>query len=165
MPEYRIKETGEIITDLAAAFPNVSIPVPVMPDDLEALGLDPVLEGPQATYTAPYEFSFRDGVVKIGDQWFTKYSVGPVFEAYTDADGVEHSPEDQMAAYKARLDDEQWGRIREERNRKLADSDWTQLPDCPLTNLEQTDWATRRQWWRDVTTQADPWNIQWEPTA
>lgn len=165
MAEYRIRETGEIVTNLASAFPNVSIPVALSADDFDALGVDPVFEGPQAETKPPYEFSFRDGIEEIKGKWFTKYSVGPVFQDRTDVDGVEHTAAEQMAAYKARLDQEQWDRVREERNQKLADSDWTQLSDNPLTNVEQAEWAARRQWWRDVTTQSDPWNIQWEPPA
>ena len=165
MAEYRIRETGEIVTNLAAAFPNVSLPASLSAEDFDALGIDPVFEGPQPELTPPYDVAFRDGVVKIKDQWYTKYSVGPVFEDYTDKDGVEHTAADQLAAYKARLDEGQWEQVRNQRNQKLADSDWTQLPDSPLTNVEQTKWAERRQWLRDVTSQSDPWNIQWEPPA
>lgn len=56
-----------------------------------------------------------------------------------------------------RLDD-QWANIREDRNRKLADCDWTQLPDAPV-NAEE--WTSYRQALRDITTQPDPFNIVW----
>jgi hypothetical protein len=54
--------------------------------------------------------------------------------------------------------DTQWGIIRNERNRLLADSDWTQLPDAPV---DAAAWATYRQDLRDVTDQADPFAILW----
>lgn len=45
--------------------------------------------------------------------------------------------------------------IRGYRNRELAASDWTQLPDCPLSN--QQNWETYRQELRDLPAQGpDP---------
>jgi len=43
VPEYRIRETGEIVTNLAAQFPNTSLPISLTADDYDALGVDPVL--------------------------------------------------------------------------------------------------------------------------
>lgn len=55
----------------------------------------------------------------------------------------------------------QWASVRKERNSKLSACDWTQLPDTPLTAQEVADWAAYRQSLRDVTLQADPFNITW----
>ena len=55
----------------------------------------------------------------------------------------------------------QWASVRATRNAKLAASDWTQLADAPLTSAEKAEWATRRQAWRDITNQADPFNLVW----
>lgn len=52
----------------------------------------------------------------------------------------------------------QWDVVRAERNLKLAQCDWTQLPDAPV---DAATWAVYRQALRDITTQADPFNIQW----
>jgi hypothetical protein len=158
MAEYRIQETGEIITNLAAAFPNTSLPVVLTQADCYALGIDPVLEGPQPTTTTPYQFTYHDGVEEIEGKWFTKYSIGPVFTDYTDEDGVVHTAAEQELAYKAQKDEEQWKSIRTERNTRLADSDWTQLSDAPV---DAADWATYRQELRDITGQEDPFNITW----
>ena len=38
-----------------------------------------------------------------------------------------------------------------ERNSLLAGSDWTQMPDSPLTTEQQAAWATYRQELRDIT--------------
>lgn len=51
-----------------------------------------------------------------------------------------------------------WATIRAERNAKLAACDWTQLPDAPV---DAAVWATYRQALRDITQQADPFNITW----
>lgn len=58
----------------------------------------------------------------------------------------------------AQRTDDQWAAVRAERNQKLADCDWTQLPDAPV-NAEE--WASYRQALRDITTQPDPFNIVW----
>ena len=44
--------------------------------------------------------------------------------------------------------------LRRERNKKLAQSDWTQSPDSPLTDSQKTSWATYRQALRDITDSA-----------
>ena len=43
------------------------------------------------------------------------------------------------------------GYIREKRNRRLLDSDWTQMPDAPLSDSKKAEWATYRQALRDLT--------------
>jgi hypothetical protein len=54
----------------------------------------------------------------------------------------------------------QLSRIRQRRNRRLAESDWTQLPDTALTAEQRTAWSTYRQALRDITeslpTQLEP---------
>lgn len=55
--------------------------------------------------------------------------------------------------------DEQAGNIRNKRNEKLTDCDWTQLPDSPV---DKATWAVYRQELRDVTNQAGfPWEVIW----
>lgn len=44
-----------------------------------------------------------------------------------------------------------WNGIREYRSYLLQKSDWTQLPDAPLTEEQKTLWATYRQELRDIT--------------
>jgi hypothetical protein len=54
------------------------------------------------------------------------------------------------------------GKVRDERDRLLAESDWTQLADAPLTDEERATWATKRQAWRDVPQQGGfPWAVEW----
>jgi hypothetical protein len=52
-----------------------------------------------------------------------------------------------------------WLAVRTERDQKLQQSDWTQLPDVPIDTKEA--WAEYRQALRDVTDQPDPFNIVW----
>jgi hypothetical protein len=47
--------------------------------------------------------------------------------------------------------EEKWERVRYERNLLLTASDWSVLPDAPLTELEKTDALAYRQTLRDLT--------------
>ena len=49
--------------------------------------------------------------------------------------------------------------VRADRNKRLADCDWTQLADSPADDLA---WATYRQLLRDVPSQVGfPWDVSW----
>jgi hypothetical protein len=52
----------------------------------------------------------------------------------------------------------EWTAIRQQRNRLLSESDWTQLADSPA---DKDKWAVYRQELRDITTQEDPFSIVW----
>ena len=41
--------------------------------------------------------------------------------------------------------------LRQLRQRYLQDSDWTQMPDSPLSAEKKTEWQTYRQALRDIT--------------
>jgi hypothetical protein len=81
---------------------------------------------------------------------------------YKMVDGVEVAlTEEEIAAWVALQEEAplaQWAEIRAERNAKLSQCDWTQLPDAPVDTVV---WATYRQALRDITTQHDPFNIAW----
>jgi len=52
--------------------------------------------------------------------------------------------------------------IKRKRNSLLLSSDWTQLPNNPLSLEVQTLWATYRQQLRDITLQSGyPTNVVW----
>jgi len=53
---------------------------------------------------------------------------------------------DALAAFKRRRDIEPLVRMR---NQRLAESDWTQMPDSPLTDEKKATWAVYRQALRD----------------
>ena len=43
-----------------------------------------------------------------------------------------------------------WQEVIDKRNRKLKDSDWTQMSDSSLTDSKKAEWATYRQQLRDI---------------
>lgn len=68
---------------------------------------------------------------------------------------VEDATQEQIAERTASRADA----VRTDRNQRLADCDWTQLPDAPV---DPQVWATYRQELRDVTAQVGfPWEINW----
>lgn len=146
MPDFRIRASGEVTSDLRNAFPNVSIPMFPSPADLDALGVDPVLEGAQPNLTQ-FQSVTRSGPEEFEGKWFW---------VYTAVDWGEEAI--------ASATEKQWEAIRTERNKKLYECDWTQLPDAPV---DAAVWATYRQALRDVTDQTDPFAIVWptEPST
>jgi hypothetical protein len=54
---------------------------------------------------------------------------------------------------------DKWEEVRLERNRLLSESDWTQLPDSPVLDVDV--WKVYRQDLRDVTLQQNPFQIIW----
>jgi len=61
---------------------------------------------------------------------------------------------------------ELWKVIRQERNRMLVESDWTQLADAPLNMVEKEKFSVYRQNLRNMTVQGNPLEIRWatQPT-
>jgi hypothetical protein len=161
---YRIRETGEYLaTDFALRDyfgGTVKVRNPVTPEWMEDHGIDPVFEGPQASGGTVYQYSQAAGIEQIEGKWYTKYILGPVFidRPATDTEPAQTAAE-QEAAYKAMKDAERAESVRQERNRMIAESDWTQLPDSPV---DKEAWAAYRQELRDVPTQAGfPWSVEW----
>ena len=143
--EIRIRETGAVmLEDEFRAYQKANGGPSwdrTTDEVLEALGADVVFEGPQAQPTR-YQVAFRDGVEQIDGKWYTKYSVADM-----DAEAIVAKDAEQAKA------------VRDTRNQKLKDSDWTQVADAPV---DKAAWATYRQALRDITSQAGfPWDIQW----
>ena len=56
----------------------------------------------------------------------------------------------------------QWSLIRMNRDGLLSSSDWTQMPDSPLTDAKKQAWASYRQALRDLPENTtDPENPVW----
>ena len=126
---------------------------------VEALGADVVFEGAQATGGTVYQYSQAQGVEQIEGKWYTKYILGPVFTDTTDEAGNVTSAIEHEAVYKALKDAEQAKSVRQSRDDKLKDCDWTQVADAPV---DKAVWATYRQALRDITAQTGfPWTITW----
>ena len=148
----RIRDTGQVMYEgefrsyhastTGASWEQTTVEV------LNDLGADPVFEGPAATGGTVYQYSQQDGVEQIDGRWYTKHVLGPVFA----------NPDDETA-YKAAKDAEQATRVRDDRNKRLAESDWTQLADA---KVDKDAWAIYRQALRDIPLSDEfPWSITW----
>ena len=157
--ELRVRETGQVINDreFRSLYPNTSFPKVLTTDILGSYGVDPVLEGPQATTTPPYEISVRQGVEEINGKWFAKYVVGPVF-----TDTEEATAAEQEAAYRTRIDEQVATSVREQRDRLLAETDWVITKSKETGTNIPAAMKTYRQDLRDITLQEGfPHNVIW----
>jgi hypothetical protein len=129
-------------SDLRKDFPNTSFPQSLTSSTLLEFGVH------QVNYTTkPYEPLKK---VYEGEPSLIN---GEYFEDWI----VEDCTEEEIQI----RTDRQWEDIRVMRNQYLSQSDWTQLPDSPLTTEEKSEWVTYRQELRDITLQQDPFNIIW----
>jgi hypothetical protein len=141
--EIRIRETGAVVTssEFRAMHPDTGFPQVLVEEILDAFGADPVFNGPQAQPTR-YQVAYRDGVEQVNGKWYTKFAVA-----------------DMGDEAKTALDEQQATSIRNERNKKLSESDWSQVEDSPV---DKAAWATYRQALRDVPAQSGfPWDVTW----
>lgn len=90
---------------------------------------------------------------------------------YVNSEGqITAMPESPGEFYVFSYDTKQWepdqskaiSSVQIKRQRLLYSSDWTQLPNGPLTAAQQAAWANYRQRLRDVTAQSGyPFNVLW----
>lgn len=72
---------------------------------------------------------------------------------------VEDKTDEEIAAETAAKTAKEAAKVRDERNRKLTASDWTQVADAPV---DQAAWAAYRQALRDIPSQEGfPWEVTW----
>lgn len=128
------------LTDLKRANPGTSFAKTISDETAAAFNCYPVapIDPPPADYTVNLERT----AIKSGDYWFEEWIETPA------------TSEQIAERTTAKASD-----VRTERNQRLADCDWTQLPDAPV---DAAAWASYRQELRDVTDQTGfPWNIVW----
>ena len=165
MSEYRIKETGQILSQgqVRKMHSNTSLPRVWDADTCAFLGIDPVLAAPKPEASAAYKQVGRNGAVQDANgNWVEAYIETDMF-ADTTEDGVTTTKAEHETAYQAQLDADAAKSVRTQRDAKLAETDWTGMSDVTM-NAEMT---TYRQALRDITTHANFPNLADEdwPTA
>lgn len=120
--------------------PNVSFPKQIPSNMLESYGV----------YSVSYadEPSINDRTQKVAQQTTPSLVDGTWTIGWTTSD----KSSDEVTAYDSDVAETN----RATRNTLLADSDWTQMNDSPLSNEDKTAWATYRQELRDIT-DLDAW--------
>lgn len=113
--------------------------------ELATWGIFPVTPQAPPEYSPATETLRQADPVLADGEWLQAWS-------------VEQASEEEVAL---RLE-ERARVVRTERNRLLADCDWTQLPDAPVM---AANWVGYRQALRDISDQEGfPWEVVW-PTA
>lgn len=139
---YRIKSTGEIKSqgEVRKMFPNISLPRVWDEGVCNHLGIDPIFESP-TPITTRYQVAVKNGVEQLNDKWVWAWSISEM--------------DDETKASK---DAEQATAVREDRDKRLAKTDWRFRSDM---NPSQ-GWIDYCQALRDVPAQAGfPWDVQW----
>ncbi len=140
MPEYRIRSTGEVLSDeeFRKRHKNTSFSRLLDENLLDAFDTDIVFEGPQKQGPPPYSYTYRNGVEKIGDKWYTKYSIRQ----------QDKEPIDEQRAVSER----------NKRDNLIKESDWRAVSDRQL----EPEWKEYRQALRDITQQEGfPHDVEW----
>lgn len=119
---------------------NVSFPK-VMTDEIFAqFNVVRVTPTPRPEYDHTKEFNVT--VEQVNGAWVEKWVATDV-----SAEEIAQRTADQA------------NNVRSERNQKISDCDWTQLPDAPVDSVA---WSVYRQSLRDVPLQTGfPWNVVW----
>lgn len=141
------RPVGYAVTEdnLRALFPHHEFPRLFTPDDVRPLGFG-MFEWTQIP-VAKFPNRIQDVTPTLGDDGIY-YQTWAVVEM-TDAE-------------KAEAIDKEAAKVRLEREYRLDRSDWSHLPDTPLTQEQRASWAVYRQALRDVPAQAGfPWKFTW----
>lgn len=132
-------------TDIIFQYPNTSFPSgPLSEETMAQYDCLPVTEVALPAYDQKTQVMSEGPCVynAASGQWQTSFVVRSKTAEELQADNNAKSQQ-----------------VRSERNTKLAECDWTQLPDAPVS---AQPWANYRQQLRDVTSQAGfPWDVQW----
>ena len=140
MPDFRIRETGEVISDSEFRLRNKHTSFPRIIDEplQDQFGIDMIFEGPQKQGPPPYSQTYRDGIECIKGKWYTKYSIRQ----------QDKEPIDKMFAEN----------VRNRRDNLIKESDWRAVSDRKL----EPGWKRYRKALRDITKQEGfPHDVEW----
>lgn len=164
MSEFRLKSTGEIVSreQLRQKHWNVSLPAVWNSSTLEFLGVDVIFETPQPSNTYPLKSVIRDGVVKDSKgNWVQNWVVRDIFQDITNQDGTITTKAQQEQEFLSKRTSDQWKVIRTQRDQLLKESDWVTIRSVDTGQPVSQEWSAYRQALRDITTQTDPFAVQW----
>ena len=100
--------------------------------------------------------SVIEGSARIGLDWVVAGEIHPLPPKPATHHVFDY---EERAWIDPRTESSEWAVVRIERDRRIAETDWTQYQDTSLAL--KVYWAPYRQALRDITTQPDPFNIVW----
>jgi hypothetical protein len=144
---YLKLENGNIrypytISELKLENPNTSFPAVLTNEVLESFDVYYV---ESTEYTNDYTKNIEEGTQILSDS------------SYIQIWNITDATEEEISA---KLE-EKWVEVRIMRDALLAQSDWTQFQDSPISGTNLVEWQTYRQSLRDVTSQQNPYNLSW----
>lgn len=150
--KFRHNDTGQIFNsegEFRMAYPNVSFPATLDQNALDFANVSMVVEvqPPECTMLQRVDY---DGVQLISGQWTEVWSIHNKYDDPT-----------EQAAWEVECLETQWVNVRCTRDILLTQTDYTDLPNTPITTQCRNNFITYRQALRDVTNQTDPYNIVW----
>jgi hypothetical protein len=125
--------------------PSLSLPFPLLPEHIEPHGFGIY------DFSMPPEHSVFERLEEVAPIKSTDNGV------YYQTRIIMTMNDEEIAV----RTQQEWGVVRSERNGKLAMCDWTQFSDVPMSDVKTAEWLSYRQALRDITTQSDPFNINW----
>ena len=153
---YGLVENGSLTqwpigkSELQAAYPNTSFNKPFNMADYANLGVVSITDSPQPDYNhRTHRISINDPEL-VNGAWVRNWEVIAL-----------------TAEEIAFIDENQEVSVRQVRNAKLAQCDWTHVTDSALDSDAQSAWAAYRASLRAVPEQEGfPWSVTWpaEPT-
>lgn len=150
--KYRDRTTGQIYTlfDIQQKFSHVSFPLNWDSTTFDFANVDPVVIVPEPLASTACKKIEYTGVQFINNQWIDTWNELPLY-----------SNSSEQTICEEELITIQWNYVRNIRNIKLSETDYTQISDSPITSASRANFITYRQALRDVTNQPDPYNITW----
>lgn len=144
-PNQTVETFPYSIGDLRRDNPNTSFPRNPSTEELAAWNVFPVVGRPKPEYNPANQNCTQVNPTLEGNEWVMAWEV-----TSASAEEIAERLSEQSEA------------VRFERNVRLAECDWTQLPDSSLSNVDKTFWKTYRQQLRKVPEQTGfPWQVQW----
>jgi hypothetical protein len=139
-PDGTLEQYPYTLADLRCENKNTSWPQNISDELAAEFGVFLVSPAPQPA--DHYDINLERSAKKQGVNWV---------EQWTETPATPEQITERTSAKEAE--------VRQQRNSRLADCDWTQLPDAPVL---RATWATYRQALRDVTAQEGfPWEVVW----
>lgn len=144
-PNQTVKTFPYTINELKRDNPNTSFSSNLSDMDLGFWNVFPVVDRPKPPFDPATENLNQVDPTLENGEWVMNWQVTP---ATSEEIAERHEYRSAM--------------VREDRNQRLAECDWTQLPDSPLSDVDKTLWKTYRRQLREVPEQASyPWDVQW----
>ena len=128
------------INQLRESYPNVSLPAELSDEALIEWDMYVVLPTP---IPSDYTKNITEGIPTLID--------GTYHQVWNQEDAIS-----EEISYRL---ENQWEEVRVQRNQLLLDCDWTQLAD--VSDEIKANWTEYRQSLRDITSQSNPFNINW----